>query len=55
MNKAWRIWARTIGSKISEDDKEADIAAIFRTIWVITHLVACFFIIVHNAVKLGWL
>ncbi len=46
MNKAWRIWARTIGSKISEDDREADIAAIFRTIWVITHLGAGSLIIV---------
>ena len=54
MKKAWRIWARTIGSKISEDDVEADIAAIIRTIWVVTHMVACFFIIIHNGSKMGW-
>ena len=53
-SRAWRIWAKTIGSKISESDTESDIAAVFRTIWVITHLVACFFIIAHNGVKLGW-
>jgi len=53
MKKAWRIWAKTIGSKIG-DDLESDIAAIFRTVWVITHLVACFFIIAHNGVKLDW-
>jgi len=51
--KVWRIWARTIGSKISDDDREADIAAIIRTIWVITHMVACFFIIAHNGIKIG--
>ena len=54
MKKAWRIWARTIGSKISEDDVEADFAAIIRTIWVVTHMVACCFIIIHNGSKMGW-
>lgn len=53
-SRAWSIWARTIGSKISDDDTEADIAAIIRTIWVVTHMVACFFIIIHNGAKLGW-
>jgi hypothetical protein len=53
LHSAWRIWAKTIGSKIG-DDRESDIAAILRTIWVWTHLVACFFIIAHNGVKLGW-
>lgn len=53
LNKVWRIWAKTIGSKIGEDH-ESDIAAILRTIWVITHLAACFFIIAHNGIKLGW-
>jgi len=55
MKYAWNIWCKTIGSKISENDRESDTAAILRTIWVFTHLVACFFIIVHNAVKLGWM
>jgi len=53
LHRAWRIWAKTIGSKIG-DDCESDIAAILRTVWVTTHLVACFFIIAHNGVKLGW-
>ena len=53
MRLAWRIWAKTIGSKIG-DNYESDIAAILRTTWVLTHLVACFFIIAHNGVKLGW-
>ena len=53
MKRAWRIWDKTICSKIG-DNCESDIAAIFRTIWVITHLAFCFFIIAHNGVKLGW-
>ena len=53
LRSAWRIWAKTIGSKIG-DERESDIAAVLRTIWVVTHLVACFFIIIHNGAKLGW-
>ena len=53
LHRAWRIWAKTIGSKIG-DNRESDIAAVLRTIWVFTHLVACFFIIIHNGTKLGW-
>ena len=51
--KAWRIWAKTIGSRIG-DDHESDIAAVSRSIWVIVHLTACLFIIAHNGIKLGW-
>ena len=39
---------------ISDDESESDIATMLRTFWVLTHLVACFFIIIHNGVKLGW-
>lgn len=53
MKSIWRVWAKTIGSRIG-DDRESDIAAILRTVWVITHLLACGFIIAHNGVKLGW-
>lgn len=52
--KWWTIWCKTIGSKITDDNRENDIAAIIRTIWVITHMVACFFIIAHNGIKIGW-
>jgi len=54
LRKAWNIWCKTIGSKITDDICENDIAAIIRTIWVITHMVACFFIIAHNGIKIGW-
>ena len=33
---------------------ESNIAAIFRAAWVTTHMVAYFFIIAYNGVKLGW-
>ena len=53
MKKAWSVWCKTIGSKISDNDREADTAAILRSIWVITHMLACFFIIAHNGIKIG--
>ena len=53
LTRTWRIWAKTIGSRIG-DDHESDIAALLRSIWVFVHLVACVFIIIHNGVKLGW-
>ena len=48
MSKAWRIWCRTMGSKISEDDREADVAAIIRTFWWVVNIVTCFFIIANT-------
>ena len=52
--RLWSIWAKTIGSKISDDNVESDIAAILRTFWVVIHMVACFMIIIHNTIMLGW-
>ena len=54
LRNVWSIWCKTIGSKITDDNRENDIAEIIRTIWVITHMVACFFIIAHNGIKIGW-
>lgn len=45
--KAWPIWAKTLGSKISADDYEADIAALIRSAWVILHVVTCIAIIAN--------
>jgi hypothetical protein len=41
----WRLWCRTLGEKISENDKEADNACIIRTIYIIIMWITCFFII----------
>ena len=53
MRRVWEIWAKSLGSKVG-DDKEADIIAMFRTFWVVIHVVACFMIIIHNGIKIGW-
>lgn len=45
MNNIWKIWCRTMGGKISEDETEADIAAYIRTFWWFMHIITCFFII----------
>ena len=38
MKKFWRIWARTMGEKISDNGTEADIAAAIRTFWWFVHI-----------------
>lgn len=51
MKRAWRLWAKALGEKATDDDKESDIIAIIRTVIVFTNFVTCFFIIaniVHN-------
>jgi len=53
IKRIWRIWVKTMGNKISGDDREADIAAIIRTFWWITHIITCFFIIVNNGRSLN--
>ena len=54
MKSFWRLWARHLGEKVCENDKEADIVAIIRTFWWILHVTACFMIIIHNGSKMGW-
>jgi len=53
--KTWRIWAKSLGEKVGETDKQADTVALIRTFWWIIHIFTCFMIIIHNATKLGWL
>jgi hypothetical protein len=50
----WEIWAKTIGSKIGPNDKDADIAALLRSVWVIVHMITCLMIILNNSHQLGW-
>jgi len=45
MSKWWRIWCRTMGHKISDDNAEADAAAVIRTIFWVVNLITCLFII----------
>jgi len=50
MNKIWRVWAKALGEKASECDKESDVVAIIRTIIFITYLITNI-AIVANAVR----
>jgi hypothetical protein len=35
----WRLWAKAIGEKASDDDREADLVA-----WIRTAIIACYVI-----------
>ena len=54
LKKAWRIWAKSLGEKVGETDRQADLVALVRTFWWVTHIVTCFFIIIHNGHNLGF-
>lgn len=54
MKKIWRLWAKSLGEKVGENDRQADTIAAIRTFWWLAHIVACFMIIIHNGNKLGW-
>ena len=47
MKKAWRYWAKAIGPKEFEDDKQSDVVAVIRTVWIFLHLVTCLAIILN--------
>ena len=52
--KWWRIWAKSLGEKVGETDKQADTVATIRTFWWLVHIATCFMIIINNARNLGW-
>jgi len=39
MKNLWRLWAKALGQKASDDDKEADLVAIIRTIIALTYII----------------
>jgi hypothetical protein len=41
----WRLWAKALGEKASEDNGEADKVAIVRTIIVLSYIITNIFII----------
>jgi hypothetical protein len=45
MRTLWKIWAKSLGEKASDDEKEADRIAILRSIIVLVNFMTCFFII----------
>lgn len=45
IKKLWTLWAKSLGDKSSELDREADIVAIMRTFIVLINIVTCIFIV----------
>jgi hypothetical protein len=41
----WRLWAKALGEKASEDDKEADRVAIIRSLIVLCYIITNMFIV----------
>ena len=41
----WHLWAKALGEKASNDDKEADKIAIIRTVIVLIYVITNIFII----------
>ena len=46
----WNVWCRTMGERISDDNRECDAAAIIRTFFWLVNMVTCGFIIA-NAIR----
>jgi hypothetical protein len=44
----WRIWAKALGEKATQNDKEADRVALVRTIIVVVNFLTCLVIIAGN-------
>ena len=47
----WRLWAKAIGEKASENQTEADTVALIRTIIIVSYLITnCFIIagVIHH-------
>jgi hypothetical protein len=47
MKRLWRLWAKSLGEKSGDNDKEADIIAIIRSSLVLVNFITCFFIIAN--------
>jgi hypothetical protein len=52
--RVWKYWCKAIGSKEFEDDRQADVVAVIRTIWVLLHIVTCLAIITNAIANHGW-
>ena len=46
-NRVWRVWAKALGDKVGNTDKEADAVAITRSVIVLINLVCALFIIAN--------
>lgn len=48
MQKLWRLWAKAIGEKASNDNKEADRVALIRTSIILIYVITNGFIIANT-------
>jgi|TARA_R110001592_G_scaffold121043_1_gene326043 hypothetical protein len=53
MKKLWRLWAKALGEKIGETNKEADSVAFFRTLIIIQAIVTN--ILISLNILITWL
>ena len=53
MNSLWRLWAKSLGEKVGETDKQADAVAVIRTVGWFTHMATCVFIILNAIANHG--
>ena len=54
LRKWWRIWAKSLGAKVGETDKQANPIAVVRTLWWFTHMATCIAIILNAIANHGW-
>ena len=45
MKKIWKLWAKSLGEKASDNSVEAHTIALFRTLIVLANFITCFFIV----------
>lgn len=48
MRHIWRLWAKAIGEKASNDNKEADRVALIRTLIILVYIITNGFIIANT-------
>lgn len=48
MKKYWRIWAKALGEKATENNTEADMVALVRSLIVGVNFITCFFIMANT-------
>jgi len=49
----WRIWAKALGSKASDDNKDADKVALVRTALIVFEIIVGIFIILNAIANHG--
>jgi len=50
----WKVWAKSLGEKVGDTDRQANSVAVVRTIWWLTHMATCWFIILNAIANHGW-